>query len=217
MTDTKPKYFTNPLRKVPEKPYTPYIPHYQTQGIHPAEVGGAQVSDKSNPTPNRVNIIAAIPGPQRTTPTIVPRNVPYANLPPTSGFIPLPNNGNNIEQSWNGEVLEEEDVVQLSDIAEVIDNNEFVDIQSLQMSTKLDNQLVDDLQSETKSDEIAISIGEFVLLVDGDVVVVGSQEEVQEAVQAILFGEFSGIEQKSMDDLIVLRRLEVKAGVFISS
>jgi hypothetical protein len=220
MTDTKPKYFTNPLRKV-EKPYTPYVPHYQMNGIQPAKVGGMPVDTKGVPTPNRVNIVAAMPGPQRSTPLIVPRNVPYANLTqsnfgPPPGFISLPNNGNNIEQAWHGDVLEEGDV-QLSDADEVIDNNEFVNVEALQMPSKFDDQLVDDLPSENESEEMIISIGEFVLLVDGNVMIVGSQEKVQEAVQAILFGEFPGVGQKSMDDLIVLRRVEVKAGVFIGS
>ena len=219
MTDTKPKYFSNPLRKV-EKPYTPYVPHYQMKGIQPAEVGGAQIDTKSNPTPNRVNIITAMPGPQRTTPTIVSRNVPYASLTQSNfgsspGFIPLPNNGNNIEQTWNGDLVEES--VQLSDADEIVDNNEFIDIESLQIPSKFDDQANENPSLENESGEMVISIGEFVLLVDGNVMIVGSQEEVQEAVQAILFGEFPGVGQKNMDDLIVLRRVEVKAGVFIGS
>jgi hypothetical protein len=108
--------------------------------------------------------------------------------------------------SPNGEVIED------NYSNHIIDNNEFIaPINILEIKKTL-------IQTEIPKEENNIpSVGDYILMVFGKIILTGNFYDIEEKVKAIIYGEDNSFSDKEVktDDIVVLKRLAVKAGVFI--
>ncbi len=105
---------------------------------------------------------------------------------------------------------------------QIIDNNEYL---SFGFSPgKLDDavengDLIDfDLEVEDKPSAPTVpDVGEYILMIDGNIILSGPLDVIEEKVKGILYGEDIDFEFKivSQEDMIVLKRVEIQVGVFI--
>jgi hypothetical protein len=218
MNKPQPKFFANPARKQPAKPYQPYTPEWQQRGLDPNEGDGVHTL----PQPKQVSILHSRREAQSAQ-TFVPPNVPYADVPALTpaAHLNIPNSGNNFEQMWHGPLVSED---------EFIDNNEFVDVEGLQGET---GQFLDAepfVDTEPFQGRVAappeparpsveagngdIPVGGYAIVLDSNVVATGSHSEMEQVVSAMIFGEYNGIKIPP-EQIIVLQRKAIKAGVFI--
>jgi hypothetical protein len=236
----KVKLYKNPERNRPTN-LKPYIPQYQLRGVEPEEY--------NSPLSASYRIEAATkPQPLPKTNPRAPRPMmrqPYAEAVPSPvgrGKGPLPNVGNNMEQTWSsvdGEIID--DLSEDIDIdQEMLDNNDFVSDAALGISSESDseeplevedapvqppaktflteNELQDALHEEYLSAVLKnLNEGEFVLLVDGKAICSGDLDAVQEQTRALVFGEhpLCGGDPMPIEDITVLRRVKFKIGLFL--
>lgn len=68
---------------------------------------------------------------------------------------------------------------------------------------------------KTKKDPL--KIGECILMIDGKIILTGSMEEVLKEARSILYGENEQFESAviAIDDIIILKRMNLKVGVFL--
>lgn len=59
-------------------------------------------------------------------------------------------------------------------------------------------------------------IGQYILMVQGKVVMTGDLEFIETRIKHILYGEDKNYEKLSTDDIVVLKRVGLKIGVFIN-
>jgi hypothetical protein len=199
---TKPKFFKNPQRQLPQEPYKPYTPQYQVKGIEPEYVDMGSTEH----APQQISVLRTQNKPQPAS-TIVPKNVPYAEMPamtPASRMV-LPNVGNNVEQAWHGALVSEEELAE----------NELIDIESLQMESKVMPPPNFDSIHQPDELKLEIAVGDYLLMINAEVVAMGSQQDIEKIVEAIVFEGYGGIPQTDIDKLVVLQRKKIKAGVFV--
>jgi hypothetical protein len=106
----------------------------------------------------------------------------------------------------------------------VIDNNEFVnwtryevDPRAQQPKIKIADATQTVLQ-QTVVEETTPQVGDYILMVFGKLVSSGSVEKIEKLVRDIMYGDnkdFSD-EEITVDDIVVLKRVEVKIGIFVS-
>lgn len=235
-TNGKVKVYKNPDRNKPAN-LKPYVPQYQQLGVEPAEYNSPLGPG------NRVSLAKPVPLERNDNPRIKRPMIsqPYAEAVPSPvgrGKGPLPNVGNNMEQTWSsvdGEIIDDISEADSDSNQAMIDNNDFVSAAALGLpeDTLLEVEDVseekpakpflteDDLQDAIKKDsdfsELEnLSEGEYVLMVTGTVVGYGSLEEIQEEARALVFGEHpSWDEPVSIDDIVVLKRVPIKIGLFL--
>ena len=128
-TDGKTKTYKHPERGKPAN-YKPYVPQYQVHGKEPSEYHGAVV-------PN--GLPAASPSTDNPRLKRAPVRQPYA--PPATSPIgrgrgPIPNVGNNMEQTWSssgvdGDIVDDLSGEVLDPNHPMVDNNEFATDQAL--------------------------------------------------------------------------------------
>ncbi len=103
----------------------------------------------------------------------------------------------------------------------IIDNNEFLSFgfPDGQIEQAVENGDDIDLDSELEIEDksSAPSVGEYILMLYNDVITSGSLETIEEKIKGILYGEDIDFEfvQVSLEDLVVLKRVDIKVGVFI--
>lgn len=92
----------------------------------------------------------------------------------------------------------------------IIDNNDYVNIGFPQQASDTKNDKpVEDVTSP--------KIGDYILMVFGKLISSGTQQEIQDKVRDIMYGDdksFSGLEVNS-EDIVVLKRMPIKIGIFI--
>ena len=91
----------------------------------------------------------------------------------------------------------------------IIDNNDFVSFGEAPPAPRREEPR--ETQSTTPE------VGEYILMVLGKLIASGSLEDIEKRVKAIIYGEdqsFSGLEV-GLDDIVVLKRVALKIGVFI--
>lgn len=230
-TDRKVKVYKNPERNRPET-FKPYVPQYQLLGREPEEYKsplspGYQMGVVRNP--QKVN-------PRDPRPAV---RQPYAETVPSPvgrGRGQLPNVGNNVEQTWSsvdgGLVID--DITELVDSDQtMVDNNEYVSAAALGLpedSVEVE-QFVEEPQSFLTQDQLKEALeqdeltgiikdlqeDEYLLLVSGQAICSGSQEQVEEEARLLVFGEHEvyGGNPVSVDDIIVIKRTKIKVGVFL--
>jgi hypothetical protein len=137
----------------------------------------------------------------------------------------MPNVGNNIERTWaDTDVFDDFSTYESGDQVDpnhpMIDNNEddpnnYADIPEVIQSAPEPQQEGDTEESDNQS--FQIENNQYVLLVFGNILKVGTLEEVQSEVQKLIFGEHDLDLENSIttDDIIVLKRVNIKVGVFI--
>jgi hypothetical protein len=114
----------------------------------------------------------------------------------------------------------------------MIDNNDYVDLgpyspimskpHKQQFAVVAADGMLADAPSPPSVDVVEIpspspKVGDFILMVSGKLIVSGSMSDVQSRVKSILYredSEYADIEL-TMDDIVVLKRVDIKVGVFI--
>lgn len=235
------KYFKNPERaKV--TPFQNYVPRYQLMGITPAPAATGEIAvhkgyaetdlgHRNIPFAARVLPKAADPkliaGKDRYPKT---RNVPYAEPVEMSSDIirnvTLPNVGNNVENTWSGMdgliIDEENNYATVDKNQSMIDNNfddenNYLDIPQELEEAPLPLIEVEDTVTVFDAAQLNIGYNEYVLAVKGEIISTGPMDQIQEEVRELVFNEhpLSGENVISTDDIIVLKRIKIKVGVFI--
>ena len=237
MSTTKVKIYKNSERNKTTT-HKPYVPQYQVIGVEPSEYKSplAPGFKLARPAPGSTD------NPRATRPHI--RQQPYAEAvssPIGRGRGPIPNVGNNMEQTWSG--VDGEIVDDISESLDpnqpMVDNNEFVSANALGLTddteyeeevvlppskeepTKnflTENILQNALQEEYFSTLIKqLDEEEYCLLVEGSAVCSGPADYIQEQTRSLVFGEhelYNG-NPVSVDDIIVIKRVKIKVGVFL--
>jgi hypothetical protein len=127
-TNGKVKVYKNPERQRTVA-YKPYVPQYQQMGVEPEEYRSPLAPGYSIPKP--------APGSKdnpRAPRAHIRRQQPYAEAVPSPigrGKGPIPNVGNNMEQTWSsvdGEIIDD---ISVDTSQPMVDNNEFVSAAAL--------------------------------------------------------------------------------------
>jgi hypothetical protein len=235
------KFFKNPNRDKPQKPYEPYVPNYQERGIQPAEYhrmivpgvsGNQPVMVRPDPLPLD-NPRAKRPAFQqklKSKYTAQPTAIPVAQ----PGNRIIPNVGNNVEQVWSaldGEIVDD---MQIDPNQPMIDNNDYMTDQALGYQNGATAQdLPESLQAlpfraqpftvETSSSEDLFQIvtdldyDNYLLIVSGVPICSGPQDQIEEQAQLFAFGQHETCDNNPvpLEDIIILKRSRVKVGLFL--
>ena len=223
MSQSKIKLYKNSERAKTEV-YKPYVPQYQQMGLEPEEFKSPTLtapvmvaaSNVDNPRVRKVGL-----------------RQPYAEAsqsPIGRGRGPIPNVGNNMEQTWSsidGDIVD--DLEQNVSSGQYIDNNDYVTEAALGQSTNTtkhqqaaparapqpisSNKSLDDLDSIVQD----LSEGAYLLIVNSVAICSGPLEEIQEQARAIVFGEHELCDGVPIpaDQLLILKRISIKMGLFL--
>lgn len=101
----------------------------------------------------------------------------------------------------------------------IIDNNEFMTYDYLadrEMEEAVENGGTIDLDKGKEKSSLP-NVGEYILMVSNKIILSGPLKVIEEKIQGILYGEDIDFESDeiSQEDIVVLKRVEIKAGVFI--
>lgn len=232
--DGKVKFYKNPARKAGET-LKPYVPQYQQMGVSPEEY-----KSPLSPGYNLGKVVVAKPSmvnPRSPRPIM---QQPYAesiNSPIGRGRGLIPNVGNNMEQTWSsvdGELVD--DISGVDPDHTMIDNNDFVSTTAFgeselvsfpeqpkpvpeppktflsgnELQNALKNEYLTTLAQQLDKDE-------YLILVFGEPICSGSSSFVQEQTRDLVFGEHELYPNNpvSTDDIVILKRVEIKVGVFL--
>jgi hypothetical protein len=96
----------------------------------------------------------------------------------------------------------------------VIDNNDYVNLgyNSIPNRPQPKGQ-----EPELEENAAAPRVGDYILMVLGKLITSGSINKIETRVRSIMYGDdksFNGIEV-SMDDIVVLKRVDIKVGIFV--
>lgn len=131
MSTGKTKIYKNPARKTAPSSLKPYVPQYQLLGVEPEEYHSPTSSGYriENAAKSAVKAPLSKDNPRASRPLI---RQPYAestSSPVGRGKGPLPNVGNNMEQTWSsvdGEIIDDLSDTPMEPEKQMIDNNDFV-------------------------------------------------------------------------------------------
>jgi hypothetical protein len=215
------------LIKNPERgktaPFKPYVPQYQLRGITPTpppeEMGTEASPGKKLPFGTYF-----LPKAQTKKSYPILKNLPYAEIGATPFNAPLPNVGNNNEVVWAGM-----DAVSLDEDGNPIDMEELGDQKMIDNNWEQEEfrpplQILEEENDEgaetmTVSDTSQLNVGydEFVLVVRGEIVSTGAFDGMQREVRALVLGGHPATagEPVEVDEIVLLKRVPVKVGVFI--
>jgi len=210
MNKSKVHFFRNKERNKGEESLNEtYIPQYKSLGIQPNEYKSSVVpANTPKVTPSPVN--------PREKRSLVRQ--PYASINTAkigAGSNVLPNVGNNVEQSWSsldGEVIDD---LQLDPSHQMIDNNDFVNTDSLNFTP---SQEFEHSNSEELLDIInELQQGSYLLFVKNVPICSGPKEEIEDQVQALVFGTHELCDGESIDEenVVVLKKVQIKVGASI--
>lgn len=228
MKDSKVVLYRNSRRNDPEKTQ-PYVPQHVTLGIEPQEIGSGLVQQ---PTSD------AIQSP-KTKPVVVqfkPVTQSYAEVSDSPiGVSSVPNVGNNMEHTWSsvdGEIID--DLPQ--DFKEghvMVDNNELVTDAALGVSfggnQRNRNPLAQmrvplPIEPEASAEDVSLlevvkdlETDTYLLLVGSEPLCSGPLQEIEEQVNALIFGNHELFDGQSVpeEEIVVLKKLKIKVGVFL--
>ena len=214
MSNKEIKIYKNPKR-TEDVAVSKYVPQYQVMGIEPQEYKSAVVSNNT----------AVVKKHSTENPRIRPPiNQPYANVDVTFpvGKGSTPNVGNNMDHTWSSV-----DSQIIDDISHeyptspdhpMIDNNEYVSSDAFNLES---NQLPTSFE-DINEDEVVPILKDldpksYLLLVKGTPICSGPASEIEDQVRALIFGEheLSGGIPISEEDLIVIKKVTIKVGVFL--
>jgi len=120
--------------------------------------------------------------------------------------------------SLDKDVLDDDGNVIPFDNGHVIDNNDFVNI-GYDSTPRRDRAEVPPVAANAPVENAptAPQVGDYILMVMGKLVTSGDMEKIQARVKNIVYGDdptFATLEI-SMDDIVVLKRVNIKVGIFI--
>jgi len=126
------------------------------------------------------------------------KNMPYIEAPLSAVRDCIPNVGNNVEQSWVG-----------------LDSH-IIDDMNLDsgFNEVSESELIEFLEDDYVKSE---SIGDYVLIYKGSIISSGTLDYVQNEVKQMIFGTHDLCDGVNIDteDLIVLKKVQIKVGVFL--
>jgi hypothetical protein len=217
----KVKLFKNPLRNEDNDNPKQYVPQYKILGLNPEQSANSVLPPNTLVTTSS-NI--DLDNPRTRKPSIRQQYALPAESPVGRGQ--LPNVGNNLEQVWSS--LDNEIIDDMSENIDpahpMIDNNEVVTWQDITQQeptkpfmTEKDLRNVMDL-TNALSILKDIKDNEYVLIVKGEIICSGSEKEVEEQTKQFIFGEHELCQGSpvSIDDIVVLKKIKIKMGVFLS-
>ena len=239
-TKGKVKLYKNPSRNKPDT-QKPYVPQYQIMGVEPQEY-------KSPLAPGYQVKVAEPSADNPRKPRAMIRQQPYAEAvtsPIGRGRGPLPNVGNNMEQTWSsvdGEIVD--DISADHSDQPMVDNNEFVSNEALGLPPEAplvveeERPFVIEMEEEPEEDEevseeefgdttelggllyqalTTMSGGDYLLLVKGEMVCSGPLDYIQEATRELVFGEHERCQGNPVpvDDILVIKKTKIEVGVFL--
>jgi len=213
-----------------------YVPQYQLMGVEPQEYKGA-----AQPANVKVARVQPLPSDNPRGRRVGIRQ-PYAAVTPSpvgAGRGPVPNVGNNMEHMWSsvdGEIVD--DLGEGVDPNQpMVDNNEFVTDEALgfqngitasdiqenpyqgKVLTMTDPEVVNKPLPEEDLLGIVANLEEdtFLLIVSGVPVCSGPMAEIEDQARALVFGEHEMCDGNPIpvDDIIILKRVKVKVGLFL--
>ncbi len=224
MSNDKVKVYKNPARSNETVVRQPYVPQYQVLGLEPSE-------HERRTLPANVLIVqggSSDDNPRTRKPSI---RQPYAEVVDTSqlGNDPIPNVGNSLEQTWSsvdGDIVDDisGEVVFLPEY-KLIDNNDYVAVEKLsddkkvvldeQKSFMTENDLLEVVDKDANSNLQNIPDDQYILILRGEIFHIGSMQEVEDLASAMVFGELPQKESVSIEDIIVLKKIKLKVGLFL--
>jgi hypothetical protein len=224
----KVKLHKNAERSKPTK-YEPYVPQYQVRGIEPEKVGG----NSAVPIAIAKKVPLPSDNPRASRPVMRQSYAETTTSPLGIGKGPIPNVGNNMEQTWSsidGDLIDD---MELDPNQTMIDNNEFVDTNAWEdtenvseVETKINHvplefsgafELEDD-EGEYLSQSIQnLDEDEYLLVMNGMSICYGNSDYIQEQVRGLVYGEHPLCHgtSVSIDDIVVVKRVKIKIGLFL--
>lgn len=225
------KIIKNINRSAPEEFVKP-TPFYESEGIEPYQ-------HKQINFPGQT--IFAIKG-NEDNPRLprVTMQVPYAepaNKKIGTGYFP--NVGNNIEQTWSGiseDVIDDLDGIDPNH--EMIDNNDFVSplnqVESKFFAPIIEEDIVENTNDVIEEIDLSgakivskeynnlleniltLKNEEYLLMINDVVICSGDLEEVQSQADSLVFGEHPSFPDPiPVEQLVILKRIKVKVGLFL--
>lgn len=221
----KSKYFKNPERGQ-IKPFQPYVPQWQLWGREPTEAGKIP-NNVAQQTTKHAPFVSYLSPKIQPAPTIG-QNVPFAEeVSANLGHAPLPNIGNNVENTWagiDGMTIDNEDVTEVDINKTMIDNN-YDDPRNYNSIPKVLKQPPEPQRSQDNSNDMIesdtgyldIGLDDAVLVVCGEIISIAPLSSIEEEVRSLVFGEhpLSKTNNITIDDILVLKRIKIKVGVFL--
>jgi hypothetical protein len=237
MPDTtgKVKLIRNPDRSKSQE-FKPYVPQYQVHGVEPQEYHGAVVPGGTQ---------VARPGPlpnDNPRARRAPIRQPYAAAATSPiGKGPVPNVGNNMEHTWPSDgigIVDDLNEQEVDPNQPMIDNNDYMTEAALGYQNgptaahlqpqytayppQAIEQEVEAVHQPVNSDDLVPVLAgmdedAYLLIVSGVPVCSGPKEEVEKITEALASGEHEMCEGNpvSLDDLIILKRVKIKVGLFL--
>lgn len=192
-----------------------YVPNYKKMNITPLRT----------PTPGAGQFVVSRGSVNNPRERVAPqtRTIPFAEVVVEDfpiGTGPVPNVGNNIEHTWAGVDGEIVDDVGLDD-GPIIDNNDYIDLESVKIKSANEAiQYEEDMNAYNSMSALidTKNLNEYSLLIFGEFYSSGTLEEIQKEVTDILYNQhiLSKHANITLDDITVLKKMQIKFGVFIS-
>ena len=189
----KVKLFKNSARNTPDdEEISAYVPQYQLSGIEPKHIGSMKDAHL---------IMSSTPKHDLNNPRI--KRVPVirdyaveedADVGVGTGST-IPNVGNSMEHSWSS--IDDEPIVE--EDYEVVQPKEDVHVE------------------ESSNDISSLKDNSYIILVGGKVISVGTFKNIQQEVSDLVLGKHKLIsEYIDVKDIIVLKKVNIKVGVFLA-
>lgn len=198
------KIYKNPARAIPKAP-KPYVPQYQVMGIEPEEY-------KSQGSYGYTIAMQKTPQPREQRPFV---RQPYAEVPSIkldSG--PIPNVGNNVEQAWSSVDGIVDDLSDVDLNHPMIDNNDFyIENEEPKKTIKFEEVSDSDLLNNINE----LENEQYLLIIKGVSFCSGSMEYVEQQTNLLIFGNHESFsEPVSVDDILIIKKIKLKIGVFLT-
>jgi hypothetical protein len=191
------------MSKYSKTEYVPYVPNYKKMNITPTtqdcsvDFSNSSISsegDLDNPRIRKPNV---------TTST----NVQYSEFVEVGSKTEyVPNVGNNIEHTWvgiDGDIVDDLGINGDS-VKKSLEHQEY-------------NVVTENYTDTVKNTYNTTNIGEYLIIFNGQIISTGDLSSVQNDVRSLIFGEHELCKTNNInvEDLIVLKRIPIKIGVFI--
>jgi hypothetical protein len=218
--------------------YKPYVPQYKQMGVEPFQYPPRQLpaGTQAVAAKEKAPFVAQFAPKRRAPQTVAPQhNVPYAETITTAPSIPAMNVGNNIETGWtlpNGLSTQHSfvtaDTVESMDNRSMIDNNDYVSAPYYPAPQWQPDPIPAypprapqptfrppvKIEAPPPAQEQTVpNLGEYMLIVGGNIILIGARDVIQARAFEILTDEQT---PASPEDIIILKRVDFNVGVSLT-
>lgn len=178
--------------------FKPYVPQYKIWDREPTPAPSSHPFKNANqPIFVKSNVSKNTSQPQQK------QTKPYAETHIQTNNI-MPNVG---AMAWNGEI---EDDIGLDEQTQLIDNNDYY------TAAALENINPEIEQQAPISNDVDLQEDEYLLMVNGEIISTGALNPIQREVKDLVFGDHALFqEQIPLENIMVLKRIKIKMGVFL--